>query len=205
MKKEDKEIIERGLIVEEEGIPEKKIVLMDKFSPVPYAKEIMRETKFVYDKYKRFWRYDYINNVWREDAPEWIKRRLRISLLGDEQQKKHYTEEIVSYIRDLSYREDIDFELDKNLIPFQNFMYDLETGELIEYSPDYPVTLKIPVAINPLHKECPKIDKFFSDIVGEDYKIMLYELCAYCLYRDYPYQKIFFLYGQGANGKSTFL
>ena len=33
----------------------------------------------------------------------------------------------------------------------------------------------------------------------------LYELIAYGLFRSYPYQKFFMLYGPGANGKSTYL
>ena len=187
-------------------IKEERIILMSKFSPVPYAKKIMKNNRFLYDKHKRFWRYDEKEGMWREDASEFIKSRLRKELMGDEQQKKHYTEEVVSYIKDLHYDPSLDPELDKELIPFQNCIFNIKTGEVLNFSPEYFVTNKIPVNLNPeFFNECPEIDKFFGDIVGEKYKVILYELSAYCLYRDYPYQKLFFLIGSGNNGKSTFL
>jgi len=183
-----------------------KIVLISKFSPVPYAEKLMANYKFLYDKYKRFWRYDEKEGIWREDAEEFIKNRLRKVLLGDEQQKKYYTEEVVTYVKDLHYDVSLNPELDKNLIPFQNCIFNIKTGEVLDFSPEYFVTNKIPVSLNPeFFNECPQIDKFFSDVIGEQYKVILYELCAYCLYRDYPYQKLFFLIGAGQNGKSTFL
>ncbi len=49
---------------------------------------------------------------------------------------------------------------------------------------------------------CPFIDKIFSQLVDDP--THLYELAAYCLYRAYPYQKWFFLYGTGGNGKTVY-
>jgi len=46
---------------------------------------------------------------------------------------------------------------------------------------------------------------FFSHIVKNDDIALLYELCGWCLDRKSPIQKLFFLLGAGANGKSTFL
>lgn len=182
-----------------------QITLLSKFSPVPFAEKLMENNRFVYDKFKRFWRYDEKAGVWKEDAGEYIRNQLRVTLVGDEQQRRQYIDEIVNYIRDLHYNSDYDPELEINIIPFENCLFDLETGELIDFSPEHFVTNKIPIKLDSSCTECDAIDQFFADVVGEEYKEILYELVAYCLYRGYPYQKLFFLVGSGANGKSTFL
>lgn len=53
--------------------------------------------------------------------------------------------------------------------------------------------------------QCPTIDKYFSDWVGEDKKDILYELIGYCMIPYYPLHRIFLLYGSGRNGKSKFI
>jgi putative DNA primase/helicase len=58
-----------------------------------------------------------------------------------------------------------------------------------DYNPDAISELVIPLLESFLPKE---------------ETITLYELIAYCLYRAYPYQKLFMLYGRGLNGKSLF-
>jgi len=182
----------------------KSIVVVEKFSPVYYAEPILEKYMFIYDKYKRFWRYDPEEGIWKEDAEVWISSYLRKNLFGPETQKTHYVNEIVNYIRDISYKP-IALEPPKHIVAFKNVVYDLDRAIFLKFSPDLYITNKIPVTLLEDAKECEKIDTFFSEIVGEDKKIILYELIAYCLYRDYPYQKIFYLYGSGANGKSTFL
>jgi len=183
---------------------DKKIVVVEKFSPVHYAKPILEKYHFLLDKYLRFWRYDSDEGIWKEDAETWLKAYLRTNLFGDESQKSHYVKEVIDYIRDISYNP-IDFKSPTNIIAFKNIAVDLNTGQRVQLKPEYYVTNKIPVVLDENIQDCPKIDKFFTEVMGEKNKIILYELVAYTLYRDYPYQKIFYLYGSGANGKSTFL
>lgn len=194
------------LITKPKENKEEMIVLMSKFSPVPYAKKLMEENKFLYDKYKRFWRYDKEKGVWQEDADKFIKHKLRINLMGDEQQKKYYTEEVVSYIKDSHYDSTFEGELEPTIIPFENCLYDIKLGGINKFNPKYFITGKLSVKLDFEYKECPKIDKFFTELIGEKYKTILYELCAYCMYKGgYPYQKIFFIIGSGKEGKSTYL
>ena len=181
-----------------------KLVVLEKFSPVYYAEPILKKNKFLLDKYKRFWRYDIDEGIWKENAEEWLRSTLRKNLFGPETQKINYVNEVVAYIRDTSYK-DIEFKSPRNIIAFKNVAYDLETRSLTELRPEYYITNKIPVVLDENIQDCPKIDKFFTELLGDEKKIILYELIAYSLYRDYPYQKIFYLYGSGGNGKSTFL
>lgn len=185
------------------GVKE-KIVVMSKFNPVPFANKILENNKLIYDKNKIFWRYDSLEGVWKSGADQFIKTELRLNLFGDEQQKKSYVEEILQHLKDITYDEN--FEPDNNpyLIAFKNKIFDLNTNEFKDFSNEYFITNKIDIEING-ETECPIIDSFFCDCVGEKYKDILYDLAAYCLFREMPYQKLFFIFGQACTGKSQYL
>lgn len=181
------------------------IVLMTKFSPVPFADNILNQTPIIYDKHKRFWRYNHKTGLYTDDAEQFIRTSLRRNLMGDEQQKKAYVEEIVSYIKDT--KNDMEFEpnSDPYLIPFNNKLFNIKTGEFLEYSPEHFITNKIHIDIDEKITTCPLIDKFFEDSVGKELKSILYDLPAYCLFRDTPYQKVFFVFGPAGSGKSRYM
>jgi putative DNA primase/helicase len=187
------------------GFNKKEIVLMTKFSPVPFAEEILKSVPIKYSKEKILWRYDSKEGIWKNNAEQYLKTLIRNSLLGDEQQKKNYVEEIIAHIKDTTYDED--FEVDSNpyTIGFNNGVFDLKDGKIKEFSKEYRLTNKLNIDIDENITECPTIDKFFADCVGEEYKSILYDLIAYCLFRRYPYPKLFFIYGPANTGKSKFL
>jgi len=186
------------------GVKE-KIVVMSKFNPVPFGDEICKTNHLIYDKHKRFWRYDNVEGVWTSNAEQFIKTELRKNLFGDEQQKKSYVDEIIAYLKDSKYDESFQPDNNPYLIAFKNKVFDLRDNQFKEFSPDYFITNKIPIEINDEYKECDVIDKFFCDSVGEEYKDILYDLAAYCLFRQYPYQKLFFIYGPAGTGKSQYM
>lgn len=86
----------------------------------------------------------------------------------------------------------------------ENGILNLDTMEFTEHSPNEYFQTKIPVKYEPL-AECPRIDKFHSEIVDQSDMQTLEELIAYCLYPGYPIHKAVMLIGFGANGKSTWL
>ena len=182
--------------------PTREIQLMTKFSPVPYAKSLEQTNNFIYDNYKRFWRYDKKEGVWREDAEMFIKNKLRNELMGEEQQKKYYTDEVVSYLRDKNYKPEFNAELNPNIIPFNNCIFNLETEQTEPFNESYFILNKLPIDLK--EGECPVIDKFFDDCIGNELKPILYDLAAYCLFRRQSYQKLFFIYGSEETGKSTY-
>ena len=184
---------------------EEKIVVMSKFSPVPFAKKMLERETFIYDKNHTLWRYDKEEGIWGTGAEQFIRTNLRKELFGDEQQKKNYVEEIVSYLKDSTY--DDKFEPDSNpfLIALKNRVYDIKNDIFLDYKPEFYITSKIPHDIKEDVKECKIIDKFFEDSVGEKHKAILYDLASYMMFRGYPYQKIFFVVGQGKTGKSQYL
>jgi len=187
------------------GVEPSQIVLMSKFTPVPYAEKLMEDTKFLFDNYKRFWRFDNKEGIWKEDANMFIRNTLRTSLMGEEQQKKNYMEEVVAYIKDICWSEENITNPPENIIAFANALFDIDTEEILDFNPKYFITVKVPVIIDSQYQDCYKIDQFFEDVVGKEKKPILYDLMAYSLLRCYPYQKFFILYGKGCNGKSVFL
>jgi len=95
-------------------------------------------------------------------------------------------------------------QIKSSWIQFYDKIYDIETGDLIEASPDYFVTNPTPYSLNG-SEETPTMDKIFEEWVGTENVQTLYEILAYCLIPDYPISRIFCFFGGGMNGKSKFL
>jgi len=187
------------------GFEKKDIVLMTKFSPVPFSEEILKNMNFVYDKNSILWRYDSVEGIWKPNAEKYLRSVIRNKLLGDEQQKKNYVEEIVAHIRDTQLNESFELDNDPYLIGFKNGVFSLKTNCLEQFHPDQRITNKLDLEIDPQITECPAIDKFFEGCVGKEYKSVLYDLFSYCLFKRYPYAKLFFIYGPASTGKSKLL
>jgi putative DNA primase/helicase len=93
-----------------------------------------------------------------------------------------------------------------NLIAFKNGIYDIETNELMEFSPDIIITNKIDFNFNPdAYSEL--VDKTFDKLSCNDEQVraLLEEAVGYCFYRRNELRKSFILTGDKKNGKSTFL
>lgn len=95
---------------------------------------------------------------------------------------------------------------DANLIAFKNGVYNVETDELKEFSPDVIVTNKInhnynPAAYNEL------ADRTLNKLAcgDESVRALLEECIGYCFYRRSELRKSFVLTGEKRNGKSTYL
>lgn len=95
---------------------------------------------------------------------------------------------------------------DANLIAFRNGVYNLETDELLPFSPDYVITSKIPWDYNP-EAYSELCDKTLNKMSCGDREIraILEESIGYCFFRQNEMSKSFILTGNGSNGKSTFL
>lgn len=102
-----------------------------------------------------------------------------------------------------------EFDQNKWLINCQNGVLDLETGEQLiphEEAKELYITKIIPVQYNKDAKY-PMWSKFLSEIFNNNQELIKYVQMAvgYSLTGDISEQCLFFLYGRGANGKSTFL
>lgn len=95
---------------------------------------------------------------------------------------------------------------DAKMIAFKNGIYDIETDEFLEFSPDYVITNKIDYDYIP-NAYCEITDKTLNKLACNDEKIreLLEEVIGYCFYRRNELRKAFILLGDKANGKSTYL
>lgn len=87
-----------------------------------------------------------------------------------------------------------------------NGTLDLQTGKLRAHCPDDLVTKLAPVDFDE-DAECPRWLAFLEQIMGGDHDLITYlqRAIGYSLTGLTTEQCMFFLYGTGANGKSTFL
>ena len=95
---------------------------------------------------------------------------------------------------------------DANLIAFKNGIYNIETNEMMDFSPNYVMTNRIDYNFNPdAYSEL--VDKTFDKLACNDESIrnLLEEVVGYCFYRRNELRKSFILTGDKKNGKSTFL
>ena len=95
---------------------------------------------------------------------------------------------------------------DANLIAFKNGILDLETGELLNFTPEIVITNKIPWDYK-AGAQSELADKTLNKLACHDEAIrrLLEECIGYCFYRRNEGSKAFILTGDKSNGKSTFL
>ena len=93
-----------------------------------------------------------------------------------------------------------------NFIAFKDGIYNLDTEEFQEFSPNIIITNKINFNYNPeAYSEI--VDKTLNKLACNDGDIrsLLEEVVGYCFYRRNELRKSFILIGDKANGKSTYL
>lgn len=95
---------------------------------------------------------------------------------------------------------------DKFLLNLDNGTYDLKALEIRDYDPDDYITKIAPVSHDP-KAVCPMWDAFLDRVMGGDPELVyfLQKCVGYSLTGDTSEQCLFILYGEGQNGKSTFL
>jgi P4 family phage/plasmid primase-like protien len=100
---------------------------------------------------------------------------------------------------------------DPNLINVKNGMLDIRTMELRPHDPKYGSRTQLPVRYDPKAFSQRWYDFLLDIFPGEEEarsyakRGLMQQFFGYCLLRDCRYQKALFLYGTGANGKSTVL
>lgn len=101
--------------------------------------------------------------------------------------------------------------IDTNIIAFKNALYDVESDAVLEKDHSIVTTTRMTnVEYNPDIVEHDQLDTFMFNLFGgqeddEDMMRFIYEVVGYCLVNNTFAQKFFILYGEGGNGKSSFL
>lgn len=168
------------------------------------VKEFYNTQPFFYDKNQIFWYWDIENDRWNildeTDLMNFLDKNLDFygQTVG-RAVKGNYIEAFKRFGRLKQPK-----EAPLKWIQFKSKAYSLESQCVYTVTPDYFFTNPIPWELGKVD-ETPILDRLIDDWVGTEHKQELYEIMAYCLYRNYPIHRIFFLLGDGCNGKTTFL
>jgi len=97
-------------------------------------------------------------------------------------------------------------DADAYLLNLQNGVLDLRTFELYPHSPEFLLTQIANASYNP-DADCPKFKEFLQKVLRGDEELMemVQRIAGYTLLGHADEEVVIYLYGIGANGKSTFL
>lgn len=166
-----------------------------------------------------FQHQDFAKYLVREEHIVWVNNVLHIYKKGiyvDRQRDievamiKHIPELTQSRRREvLTYLELVAEHVEMsspNFVALGNGIYNLETDELQEYSPDVIIKNRVPVSFQADAYD-QTVDKTLDKICCQDgeLRILLEETVGYILLRRNELGKCFILTGSGSNGKSTFI
>lgn len=112
--------------------------------------------------------------------------------------------EALDYIELLAH--DDTKQADAKYIAFRNGILDIETGDLLPFSPDFIITNKIDYDYDPL-AQSELVDRTLDKLAcgKSDIRALLEECAGYCFYRRNELRKAFILTGDKSNGKSTYI
>lgn len=115
-----------------------------------------------------------------------------------------------AFIEETQHRDGIpveaaEFDRASNVLNVLNGTVSLKTGTVKEHNREHMLSKLAEVCYDST-ATCPRWDKFMEDITCGDPTLRLYlqRMVGYCLTASTSEQCVFFLYGNGSNGKSTF-
>lgn len=151
-----------------------------------------------------FWRYE--NGVWKT-FPDTILAQIMVATMKERIQADMMSNTL-KILRGLINREEDSWPNDINLINVKNGMLDIQAMRLLPHDPSYGSRTQLPVNYQS-DAFSLRWWEFLKEIFPEDElyakKGLMQQFFGYCLLRDCRYQKALFMYGTGANGKSTVL
>jgi len=148
----------------------------------------------------------YQNGVYRDGGERIISRFVEEKFhdLGfDEVSNNHFHSEVLGRIKRKTSVMPEAFDSDPFILNLENGLFDVRTFKLSEHRPDYPCLVQLPAKYDSEAK-CPKIEKFLSQVAYSEDIPTIQEVVGVALWKR-PIHKTTLFWGEGANGKSTFL
>ena len=152
-------------------------------------------------------RYDSKTGLYLPDGEAYVKMKVEKIMAANDQSEfatNNYVSEVIGHVKRTTYVQRDLINGDPDFLVVRNGIIRLTDRVLLAHTSKAVFTVGVPVTYIPVAK-CLRIDRFFRQIVKPEDVAILYELCGWCLDRKSPIQKLFFLLGAGANGKSTYL
>ncbi|MFH1326670.1 MAG: phage/plasmid primase, P4 family [archaeon] len=157
--------------------------------------------------------YVYKEGIYEGIGEVLIKEIVQKILEGEN--SNHITNEIIGHIKRSSYIDRDNFVEPLNLICLKNGLLNTQDLNLESFNPDYIFLNKLPVNYDK-EKTCFKVIKFIKEIIISESEwnredadktniITLQEFCGFLLLKQMKFHRALMLYGEGQNGKSTFI
>lgn len=171
---------------------------LEEFKPAKVAQWIYDNLNFKTDLSNEIlYCYDYEKKCWVPEADEYL-HQITTKILGEYDRQSHF-KNILHSLRGLTLTE-ITFSAK---ISLPNGLFDPETQELTEHTPDEMPLFSIPTEYTP-NSPYPKWQKWLDDVLpNKEDQALLQEWSGYILLPDYRFHKMLFNYGNGRNGKGT--
>jgi putative DNA primase/helicase len=176
---------------------------------------IIAATNFLFERYTfatmkdtdEIYYYDSNRGIYVKEGEVFIKKELASM---QNYLPTYQVNEIINTIKAKTYTDRKDFDNNIEWVACKDCMINLITGETRPHSPDFMVTMQIPVSYRKMSDSsntqflCPKIMKFLHEIVSDRRDIdTILDFIAYCLWREMKFHKLLILNGEGRNGKGT--
>lgn len=167
------------------------------------AEAIIAANPVYFDRTGTWWLWNSKLCSWeeRDETDILVMCRGTLNLLGDTSVK--HGSKLLEALRQVSRKQEPK-EPPTNFIQFGTEFTDIKTGDRILSTPEYFSTNPISWNIGS-SSATPVMDELIISWVGTEHLQTVYELIAYCCYRDYPIHRIFCFVGTGANGKTRLL
>jgi P4 family phage/plasmid primase-like protien len=179
-----------------------KIKLIQKYADKnELASEFIKKFPLYYDNARIFWSWDKKRCCWYRTDDINILNLIKKSTDANTIRQYERTEIINALMQ--TARDNLPKEPKNTWVQFKNKIIDIKTGKTRKATSKFFIHNPIPYALGKTTRT-PTIDKIFEDWVGKNYVQTLYEIISYLLLTDYPLHKIFVLFGDGLNGKSSF-
>lgn len=166
------------------------------------AEQIIEHVPIHYDRTGLWWKWDFAETKWGLIDETDLLNHVTWSSPGNTVNSKERGE-IIQALKQVS-RAHPPKDVPLTWLQFADEIVDYETGERAKSTHFYFLTNPLPYKIGRDDKT-PVIDKIFIEWVGKENVLLLKEIMAYCMLRDYPINRIFCFIGAGMNGKSKFL
>ena len=149
------------------------------------------------------WMYKEKKGIFENTGIPWIEEKVKNNL--GEKVKKSYYSEVVKHLQVSTYTEPREFKEPPEIIVLENGAYNLYTDKLLSFSQEYKAKNALPIKYDP-KAECPKFLKFLEKVIPTiEGREFFREWLGYHLLKDYRFQRVVVLQGDGDNGKSTLL
>jgi P4 family phage/plasmid primase-like protien len=167
------------------------------------TKDILNEFKFItLSDTEEVLVYD--SGFWQYGGEEKIKAEAENRVGLSKLLTVHIINEIIGHIQRSTYVARALLNQDPRIGNLKNGLLDIRTRELKPHTPEFLSTIRTPVAYDP-NADCPRIKRFFAEVLELQDIPVIHELFGYALIPDYSIQRAFLFIGDGSNGKSTLL